>query len=333
MSAPAEIPVERIDAELPQTQCGKCGHAGCRPYAEAIAEGEAINKCPPGGERTLQRLADITGQPARPLERPAESPQVAVIREDECIGCTKCIQACPVDAILGAAKRMHTVIAGECTGCELCVAPCPVDCIDIVPHPDWQVALTPTDQDGFLARRATLGRQRFEARKARLQRQADERRQRRERRLAAARQPAPAETAQGAETAPADPAALKASRATLSVTLKRLERKRQRAGSDDKCGELDARIAEHRERLMAIERQLAGDAAPSEATGRTHRQRMAIHAAEQALRRARAQFAHAERHGDEAAIAAAREQCDRAQTMLDTAREDRPAPSPTTGSP
>ena len=123
--------VEQINAILPQTQCGQCGHPGCRPYAEAIAnEGEDINKCPPGGQAGVQALADLLDVEAPELdeEHGEESvKQVAFIREAECIGCTKCIQACPVDAILGAAKHMHTVIVSECTGCDLCVEPCPVD--------------------------------------------------------------------------------------------------------------------------------------------------------------------------------------------------------------
>ncbi|WP_221798404.1 electron transport complex subunit RsxB [Oceanobacter mangrovi] len=128
--------VDQINDLLPQTQCGQCGHPGCKPYAEAIAAGDKINKCPPGGESTIQALADLLGVEAEPLDAEhgaeAAGPKVAVIREDECIGCTKCIQACPVDAIIGAAKQMHTVIADECTGCDLCVEPCPVDCIDMV---------------------------------------------------------------------------------------------------------------------------------------------------------------------------------------------------------
>lgn len=129
--------VAQIDACLPQTQCGQCGHPGCRPYAEAIASGEAINKCPPGGMDTIEALADLLGQEPIPLDAAhgiADLPKVAVIDEAICIGCTKCIVACPVDAILGAAKRMHTVIADECTGCDLCLAPCPVDCITLVPR-------------------------------------------------------------------------------------------------------------------------------------------------------------------------------------------------------
>jgi len=124
-----------IDALLPQTQCGQCGYPGCRPYAEAIHQGDAINKCPPGGEATITALAELLGREATPLDGEAEdSARVAFIREEECIGCTKCIQACPVDAILGASRRMHTVIEDECTGCDLCVAPCPVDCIDMLPR-------------------------------------------------------------------------------------------------------------------------------------------------------------------------------------------------------
>ncbi|WP_018984466.1 electron transport complex subunit RsxB [Salinimonas chungwhensis] len=128
--------VDQIDEILPQTQCGQCGYPGCRPYAEAIANGDEINKCPPGGEATIKQLADLMGVEAKPLDAAhgeEDEKKVAFIREDECIGCTKCIQACPVDAILGAAKHMHTVITDECTGCDLCVDPCPVDCIDMVP--------------------------------------------------------------------------------------------------------------------------------------------------------------------------------------------------------
>ena len=129
---------DQINDILPQTQCGQCGFPGCRPYAEAIAAGEAgINKCPPGGEAGIQALADLLDVEAVPLDEEhgeVNVPAVAYIREDECIGCTKCIQACPVDAILGAAKQMHTVIVSECTGCDLCVEPCPVDCIDMIPQ-------------------------------------------------------------------------------------------------------------------------------------------------------------------------------------------------------
>lgn len=130
--------VDQINDILPQTQCGQCGYPGCKPYAEAIANGDEINKCPPGGEAGVKALADLLGREVIPLdeERGEEQPpRVAYIREDECIGCTKCIQACPVDAILGAPKLMHTVIIDECTGCDLCVEPCPVDCIDMLEIP------------------------------------------------------------------------------------------------------------------------------------------------------------------------------------------------------
>jgi electron transport complex protein RnfB len=132
--------VEKIDAILPQTQCGQCGYPGCKPYATAIARGEAdINQCPPGGEAGMRALADLMGVEPKPLDAERGQPKpksVAVIDENLCIGCTLCIQACPVDAILGAAKHMHTVIASECTGCELCLAPCPVDCITMEPIPE-----------------------------------------------------------------------------------------------------------------------------------------------------------------------------------------------------
>jgi electron transport complex protein RnfB len=127
---------EQLDALLPQTQCGQCGYPGCKPYAEAVANGEAINKCAPGGDDTIKKIADLMGVEVQPLDENHEAdntPKVAFIIEEDCIGCTKCIQACPVDAIIGATKQMHTVIIDECTGCDLCVAPCPVDCIEMIP--------------------------------------------------------------------------------------------------------------------------------------------------------------------------------------------------------
>lgn len=151
---------ERIDALLPQTQCTKCGYDGCRPYAEAIAAGRAaINQCPPGGDKGVARLAALLGRetvPLNPANGEYRPPQVAVIDEEICIGCTKCIHACPVDAIVGASKLMHTVIASWCTGCELCIPPCPVDCIALV--------ATPALPD------ANLSRTRHEERAARLSR-------------------------------------------------------------------------------------------------------------------------------------------------------------------
>lgn len=144
--------VEKIDAILPQTQCGQCGYPGCRPYAEAMAKNEAdINQCPPGGEAGIRQLAELLGAEFKPLnaEHGETKPKsLAVIDEHTCIGCTLCIQACPVDAILGASKQMHTVIYELCTGCELCVAPCPVDCIRMeTPQPGlhdyrWRYPIT-----------------------------------------------------------------------------------------------------------------------------------------------------------------------------------------------
>lgn len=129
--------VEKIESLLPQTQCGQCGFPGCHAYAEALASDQAeINACPPGGETTMIALSDLLGKDPLPMEGGAaeeKTKAVAVIREDECIGCTLCIQACPVDAILGSAKSMHTVISSECTGCALCVPPCPVECIEMRP--------------------------------------------------------------------------------------------------------------------------------------------------------------------------------------------------------
>jgi Na+-translocating ferredoxin:NAD+ oxidoreductase subunit B len=155
---------EDIDAILPQTQCGLCGYGGCMPYAEALVfEHAAINLCPPGGLPTLHKLGAMLSQDPAPhvkdMEQKAKPKKLAVIREDECIGCTKCIQACPVDAILGGAKQMHTVLVNECTGCELCVAPCPVDCIDLIP--------TETNEADEKAT-ANLARKRFNARQKRL---------------------------------------------------------------------------------------------------------------------------------------------------------------------
>ena len=159
---------DRIDALLPQTQCEQCGYHGCRPYAEAIARGEAaINQCPPGGAAGIAKLAALLDRPVLPLNSAngTEKPRtLARVIEDECIGCTKCIQACPVDAIVGAAQRMHTVIASWCTGCELCIPPCPVDCIVLEP-----AAAFPD---------ADLSRMRHDARDARLARDAAERAQR-----------------------------------------------------------------------------------------------------------------------------------------------------------
>lgn len=167
--------VKDIDALLPQTQCGECGYGGCLPYAEALAQGSAaIDRCPPGGVTTLHALANLLHIDASPyvaaMAKTTRAPTVAVIREQECIGCTKCIQACPVDAIVGSAKLMHSVISHECTGCGLCIEPCPVDCIEM------HVQET-ANYDRSLAR------QRFNARKTRkLREEQDKQRSYREKR-------------------------------------------------------------------------------------------------------------------------------------------------------
>jgi electron transport complex protein RnfB len=173
------ISAKTIDALLPQTQCGECGYPGCLPYAQALAQGSApIDRCPPGGTATVEALGKLLDIDATPyLISAAERmrpPSVAVIREAECIGCTKCIQACPVDAIIGSGKLMHSVLSHECTGCGLCVEPCPVDCIDIVTQP---TALY--DQN--------LARERFNAREVRLLRDEQDKQQiyREKRRLTA----------------------------------------------------------------------------------------------------------------------------------------------------
>lgn len=159
--------VARIDALLPQTQCARCGYPGCQPYAAAIASGEAqINQCPPGGSvtiRALARLLDREFLPLNPANGTQAPPRIAWIDESRCIGCARCLPPCPVDAIIGAAKFMHTVLAERCTGCELCIAPCPVDCIELRPGPEPA------------ANQASVNRARFESHTARLAQRAAER--------------------------------------------------------------------------------------------------------------------------------------------------------------
>ena len=165
--------IEQIDALLPQTQCTKCGFAGCKPYAQAISNGSAdINQCSPGGAAGISKLAGLLGVEEKPLNKKFGTEQarkVAYIVEQDCIGCTKCIPPCPVDAILGANKHMHTVITAECTGCELCVAPCPVDCIimkDLNNPSPWDHAA------------ADHARQRYQNKQQRLEKQAQEKAER-----------------------------------------------------------------------------------------------------------------------------------------------------------
>ena len=151
-----------IEALLPQTQCTRCGYDGCRPYSEAIARGEAaINQCPPGGARTIEALATLLGRgplplnPANGIEQPE---RVAFIDEARCIGCARCLPPCPVDAILGASRHMHTVLAGDCNGCELCIPACPVDCITMIARDPASPPPTPRENreryDAHLARTA-----------------------------------------------------------------------------------------------------------------------------------------------------------------------------------
>jgi len=167
-----QLLAEKIDALLPQTQCTKCGYSGCKPYAQAISENKAeINQCPPGGEAGIKKLASLLGQQAKPLnpEFGIELPRkVAFIIEEDCIGCTKCLPPCPVDAILGANKQMHTVIADECTGCELCIAPCPVDCIIMqdIESPSWEQSM------------ADHAKQRYQNKQLRLEKQLEEKAER-----------------------------------------------------------------------------------------------------------------------------------------------------------
>ena len=162
-SHPITVLAEQINSLLPQTQCTKCGYQGCLPYAQAMASGEApINRCPPGGDAGIDALASLLNRPKLPLDESCgthQPLQVAVIDEQHCIGCTLCIQACPVDAIVGASKHMHTVLADWCTGCDLCIPPCPVDCIQMVavqPAREW------SRED------ATIARKRYENRNRRL---------------------------------------------------------------------------------------------------------------------------------------------------------------------
>lgn len=167
MSKTKSIVADQIDKLLPQTQCGLCEYDGCKPYAQAIAnDAEGINRCLPGGVATLRKLATLTDIDPKPyvedLQAKTKLATIAVIDEDVCIGCTKCIQACPVDAILGSGKLMHTVIADECSGCELCIAPCPVDCIEMLEIKQ------PNEIE--MQQRADQFRQRFDHRNLRLQR-------------------------------------------------------------------------------------------------------------------------------------------------------------------
>lgn len=172
MASPAAELAGRIDALLPQTQCRRCGYDACRPYAQALARGEAaLNRCPPGGAALIGELAALLGRPPLPLDPACGAegpPRVAFIDEPACIGCARCLPPCPTDAIIGSRKRMHTVIASDCTGCELCVPACPVDCIRMVPAPGLPADVLPPAQ---VAERAEHFRSLFDARCERLARE------------------------------------------------------------------------------------------------------------------------------------------------------------------
>ncbi|MGF6779060.1 electron transport complex protein RnfB [Paraburkholderia sp. GAS334] len=271
---------DRIEDLLPQTQCTKCGYAGCRPYAEAIALGEAnYNQCPPGGVEGIARLAGLLGQPVIPLnpangiERPRP---LAVIDENLCIGCTLCMQACPVDAIVGAPKQMHTVIEALCTGCDLCVPPCPVDCIAMVPATGER-----TGWDAWSQELANAARERYEQRNARLARE----REAAEARAAARRASSSASAAADAPSVAASSAAVTSTtvvaddpearkRAIIQAALDRARRKKEELAAQGKgpqntqqvSADVQAQIdaAEARRRRLGIAQDdNASDAAPS----------------------------------------------------------------------
>ncbi|WP_320338623.1 electron transport complex subunit RsxB [Burkholderia multivorans] len=216
---------DRIEDLLPQTQCTKCGYNGCRPYAEAIAAGDAnYNQCPPGGAEGIARLANLLGKPVIPLNpvNGTEHPRaVAFIDENLCIGCTLCMQACPVDAIVGAPKQMHTIVASLCTGCDLCVPPCPVDCIAMVP-----VTGERTGWDAWTQEQADAARERHDRRLARQRRERDAA----EARAAARRAASAAATEPAAAPAAAPPAADDAEakkRAIIAAALERARKKKE----------------------------------------------------------------------------------------------------------
>lgn len=257
--------IQRIDALLPQTQCGKCGHAGCRPYAEGIAGGEPINRCPPGGEETIASLAQLLHLPVIALapERGKAPAQVAYIREAECIGCTKCIQVCPVDAIVGAPKLMHTVLIDECTGCDLCLAPCPVDCIDLLPlHGNGPAPMvggsadTPEQRQARESRRQRA-RLRFEQRNRRLQLEEQRKRSERAKRLA---HPEPASPSLAGATG--NEQAIKQARIAVAMSRAQLVRS-QKAFGESPSREQQQVLATLAQSLAQAERELGRIQTPS----------------------------------------------------------------------
>ncbi len=259
--------VDRIDALLPQTQCTRCGFSGCRPYAEAIAKGEApINQCPPGGATGIVKLADLLKtlpqplNPANGVEKPLE---VALIDESLCIGCTLCIQACPVDAIIGAPKLMHTILNSWCTGCELCIAPCPVDCISMVPAvSDTAPMRLWSDAD------AALARQRYYSRNDRLDQEQREKEARLAGKSLAAKAPASVSDAASVATdATAAAAQTEADAATAkkkAIIAAAIERaKQQRAAAQPK--NVDAASAEVARQIAEADARRARQAGHAEA--------------------------------------------------------------------
>ncbi|MFB3305376.1 electron transport complex subunit RsxB [Pseudomonas sp. AMR01] len=310
--------IQRIDALLPQTQCGKCGHPGCKPYAEGIALGEAINKCPPGGQETIAGLAQLLRVPVLELDATrGEAPaQVAYIREAECIGCTKCIQACPVDAIVGAAKLMHTVIIDECTGCDLCVAPCPVDCIEMRPATSVLPlvgGLAANDQQrherGLKRDRA---RRRFEQRNARLQR--DEAHKLAER-LARAKRPTPVVPVQADA---AQEAAVKKARITVAMSRAQLHKSLKAFGHPPTFEQQSQLIVLQRQ-FEAAEHALAAldvDNAPATAPAASHTAELKRAKIQLAMRRAALKKAQ-DVNADPQQLAEAQHSLDEAQRQVD----------------
>ena len=229
---------DRIEDVLPQTQCTKCGYDGCRPYAEAIAAGTAgINQCPPGGAQGIARLSAVTGRPVIPLnpvngqERPRA---VAFIDEALCIGCTLCIQACPVDAIVGAAKLMHTVVSDLCTGCDLCLAPCPVDCIVMAPVTET------TGWDAWSQQQADDARERHDFRGFRLRRERDEN----DARLAA-KAAAKMQAVEALDPATdADAAEKERKRAIIAAAMERARLKKEEAAKEQAAPATDSNAAD-----------------------------------------------------------------------------------------
>lgn len=313
--------IQRIYALLPQTQCGKCGHPGCKPYAEGIARGEAINKCPPGGQETIRELARLLNVPALELDTSrGEAPaQVAYIREAECIGCTKCIQACPVDAILGAAKWMHTVIVDECTGCDLCVAPCPVDCIEMRPAdtvlPIVGDLATNAEERRERDLKRNRARRRFEQRHARLQR---EEAHKLAERLARAKRSVPAPPEQVDVAQAAREAALKKARTNVAMSRAQLH-KSLKAFGHPPTFEQQSQLILLQQQFDAAEQELAAlelnraSAAPRPTTNNADLKRAKI---QLAMRRAELNKAQ-NQQADAQQLAEAQSKLDDAQRQVD----------------